>query len=123
MALVVDYLPDKRYSRIAVVSHSLGSAMSYGYLAATPDPAIRAWVSLGMSPAENLGALKIGVLDMFGDKDLPEVLANAGKREASLAGKAGSRQLRMAGADHFFTGMDREMVEAVSEFLKQGTAP
>lgn len=123
LALATAFLKTKGYSSVAIVSHSLGSAMAYGYLAATPDPVVKTWVSLGLSPNHKLGVLKLNVLDMFGEKDLPEVLANAVKRKKSLnknmAGKAGSRQLRVPGADHFFTGMDNEMVNAVSGFIRE----
>ena len=118
LKLAAAWLADKGYQRIAIVSHSLGSAMVYGYLAASPDPAIKTWVSLGMSPNENIGALKLNVLDLYGEKDLPEVLKNAPKRAVSLSAKAGSRQQVMPGADHFFAGMDKEMVSAVAAFLK-----
>lgn len=113
------FLSAKGYTRIAIVSHSLGSVMVYSYLAARPETRIDKWVSLGMSPAENLRGLNLAVLDLYGEKDLPEVLKNAPRRAASLKGKTGSRQQVMPGADHFFTGMERDMVNAVSGFLNE----
>jgi pimeloyl-ACP methyl ester carboxylesterase len=119
LKLAVDFLKSKGYSSIAVVSHSLGSRMSYAYLSGKPDPAVKAWVTLGISTVENVGALKLPVFDLYGDKDLPEVLANAGKRKQALAGKSGSRQQVIAGADHFYEGKESEMVKAVEDFLKE----
>jgi alpha/beta superfamily hydrolase len=60
--------------------------------------------------------VKRPILDLYGANDLPPVLANAGKRKQSLADKD-SRQVVIARADHFFTGHEGEMVEAVADFL------
>jgi len=60
--------------------------------------------------------VKLPVLDLYGDNDLPPVRANAGKRKQSLAVKD-SKQVTIARADHFFTGRETEMVGAVADFL------
>lgn len=114
----VDFLKDKGYTEIAIVSHSLGSRMTYVYLSGNPDPVIKAWASLGISADVDYGVLRMPVLDLYGGKDLPEVLSNASKRKQSLAGKAESGQQVIAGADHFYEGREREMVAAVEGFLK-----
>lgn len=54
------------------------------------------------------------VLDLYGDNDLPQVLASAGKRKQSLAARV-SRQVMIGRADQFFTGHEAEMV-AVADF-------
>ncbi len=111
----VAFLKGKGYSQIAIVSHSMGSRMSLVYLSGKSDPAVKAWASLGISVG-NYKALKLPVLDLYGDNDLPPVLANAGTRKQSLTA-AGSRQVVVARADHFFTGREGEMVTAVADFL------
>jgi len=115
IAQAVAFLKAKGYQQIAIVSHSMGSRMSLVYMAAKPDPAVKSWASLGISVGD-YAALKLPVLDLYGDNDLPPVLANAGKRKQSLADK-GSKQVMIARADHFFTGREAEMVTAVADFL------
>jgi hypothetical protein len=115
IAEAVEFLKAKGYAQIAVVSHSMGSRMSLEYFAGKPDPAVKSWASLGPS-FKDYGALKLPVLDLYGDNDLPPVLANAGKRKQSLASKD-SRQVVVARTDHFFTGHEAEMVAAVADFL------
>jgi alpha/beta superfamily hydrolase len=89
--------------------------MSLVYLAGKPDPAVKSWASLGISVGDYT-ALKLPILDLYGDNDLPPVLANAGKRRQSLAA-VDSKQVMIGRADHFFTGREAEMVEAVADFL------
>jgi pimeloyl-ACP methyl ester carboxylesterase len=115
IAQAVAFLKAKGYGRLAVVSHSMGSRMSLEYFVRTPDPAVKAWASLG-PPFERYAGLQLPILDLYGDNDLPPVLANAATRRRSLANPA-SRQLVVAGADHFYTGHEGEMVAAVAAFL------
>lgn len=117
IALAVDFLKGKGYSRIAIVSHSLGSWMTYAYLTNHPDSAIKAWVAIGVGAKLDFSKLKLPVLDLFGDNDLPEVLANATARKKALEGKLGSQQLMLPKADHFYTGMDKELVKTVKDYL------
>jgi pimeloyl-ACP methyl ester carboxylesterase len=111
----VAFLKAKGYTKIAIVSHSMGARMSGVYLAGTPDPAVKAWASLGI-PAGDYQAVKLPVLDLYGDNDLPPVLKNAAVRKASLK-SAGSKQVKVDRADHFFNGREGEMVSAVADFL------
>ncbi len=111
----VDFLKAKGYTQIAIVSHSMGSRMSRVYLAGHPDPAVKLWASLGLSQDDYAG-LKLPILDLYGDNDLPPVLANAAKRKQTLVG-ASSQQKVIARADHFYSGHEAEMVTAVADFL------
>ena len=111
----VAFLKGKGYKQIAIVSHSMGSRMSLEYLAGKPDPAVKSWASLGISE-KDYAAVKLPVLDLYGDNDLPPVLASAAQRKQSLADKD-SRQVKIKQADHFFTGRETEMVDAVAAFL------
>lgn len=115
IAQAVDFLKAKGYTQLAVVSHSLGSRMSRAYFSGQPDAAVKAWASLGLQQDDYAG-LKLPVLDMYGDNDLPPVLTGAAKRKGSLAA-AHSRQVVIRHADHFYTGHEGEMVETVASFL------
>jgi len=111
----VKFLKAKGYTKLAIVSHSLGSQMSRVYLAGKPDSAVKAWVSLGLSKVD-YAAIRLPVLDLFGDNDQPTVLEGAQKRKASLKA-VGSKQVVILGADHFYTGHEAEMVTTVADFL------
>jgi hypothetical protein len=117
IAEAVAFLKAKGYARLAVVSHSMGSRMSLEYFTGKPDPAVKSWASLGPS-FNGYGGLKLPILDLYGDNDLPPVLANAAKRKQSLA-SADSKQVVVAKTDHFFTGHEGEMVETVAAFLNE----
>lgn len=115
IAQAVDFLKAKGYTELAIVSHSMGSRMSHVYLSGKPDASVKAWASLGLQQ-DDYRRLKLPILDLYGDNDLPPVLAGAAKRRASLADSR-SRQIVMPHADHFYTGHEEEMVETVSAFL------
>lgn len=117
LKLAVDFLKSKGYATIAIVSHSLGSWMTYAYLTSHPDSAVKAWVASGVAADVDFSRLKLPVLDLYGENDFPEVLANAAKRKQALAGKPGAQQKMIPGADHFYTGFDTELVKAVTDYL------
>lgn len=113
-----DFLRKAGHAKIAIVSHSLGSRMSDFFLGSQPPPRIEAWVAIGLSGAYT--ALRPGgpaVFDLYGERDLPAVLQHAGARARALKAVRGSAQGRVAGADHFFAGRERELVQHVQLFL------
>jgi pimeloyl-ACP methyl ester carboxylesterase len=113
----VAFLKSKGYTKLAIVSHSMGSRMSRVYLVNKPDAAVKVWVSLGISYDDYAGT-RLPVLDLYGDNDLPAVLDNTKKRKASLK-TAGSKQVVIPHTDHFYTGHEAEMVAAVAAFLNE----
>ena len=119
LQLAVDFLKAKGYQKLGIVSHSMGSRMSEAYLSAKPDPAIKAWVSIGMPGTADYRKLNMPVLDLYGQNDLPEVIKGAAARKAGLQGKPGSEQIQATGADHFFTDQDQQLVDTVAHYLNQ----
>ena len=119
IAAAVDFLREKGLKRIAIVSHGLGSTMVNYYLNQAADARVDAWVSIGLPAGEYAvpETLKAPVLDLYGERDLPVILENAGKRAAAIRGIRGSAQVQVAGADHFFAGMEGELVRRVRQFL------
>ena len=113
----------KGYRRIALVTHSLGSRMAARHLQQTPDAPVAAWVAIGSSEALDYSRLKMPVLDLYGENDLPGVLKTARQRGASLRGKRGSTQVMSPRADHFFNGREAQLLNHVREFLDQTVAP
>lgn len=118
LAKATAFLKQKGYAKIAIVSHSLGCRMSYRYLSGKPDAAIRTWVAISSPGAEDWGRLKLPVLDLYGQNDLPGVLQNVSVRAPGLK-QPGSTQQRLPNADHFFEGQDGPLLEAVSGYLGQ----
>lgn len=116
LQLAANFLKAKGYQKIAIVSHSMGSRMSHVYMAKNP-PDIAAWASLGLGTKDTYAGIKVPVLDLFGARDLPAVLAGAKKRAASLRGKPASKQVVIPNTDHFFAGHEEDMVKAVKSFL------
>jgi predicted alpha/beta-hydrolase family hydrolase len=123
LQVAVEFLKARGYSNIAILSHSLGSGMTYGYFANQPDAAVKAWVNLGMAAFADtyvdLSVLKLPVLFFYGERDLPEVLANVSAQKQKPGGGSRVRLQMMPGADHFFTGMDKELLAAISGYLKE----
>lgn len=116
LQLAANYLKAKGYQKIAIVSHSMGSRMSQFYMAKHPAD-IAAWAALGLSGEDSYAGIKVPVLDLYGANDLPQVLAGAKSRLASLKGNAKSRQVVIPDTDHFFAGREEAMVKAVKDFL------
>lgn len=118
LAAAVAYLRGKGMKRVAIVSHSMGARMANHFLIHTGEARVDAWVAIGIlgeyaAPA----SFKAPVLDLYGEKDFPSVLANAEKRAAAIKTVRGSGQVQVAGADHFFGGMENELVRQVRLFL------
>ena len=115
----VAFLKAKGHRKIAIASHSLGARMSNFFLAGTPDHGVAAWISIGIVPSEfaEPDKLRLPVLDIYGERDFPQVLQQANARAAVLKTLKGSAQIEVAGADHFFAGHEGELVRQVKQFL------
>lgn len=116
LALAVAYLKDRGYKKIAVVSHSLGSQMTHEYMITNP-PDVAGWASLGLIGGITYAGIKTPVLDLYGDRDLPQVLSGAKKRAAWIKANPASKQVAIADADHFFANHEDAMVKTVKDFL------
>lgn len=115
----VAFLKAKGHRNIAIASHSLGSRMSNLFLAGTPDHGVAAWISIGITTGEfaEPDKLRLPVLDIYGERDFPNVLQQAETRAAVLKALRGSAQIEVAGADHYFTGHESELTRQVKQFL------
>lgn len=118
LAAAVAFLRGKGLKNVAIVSHSLGSRMTNYFLNHAASPQVDAWVAIGiLGEFTQPEKFKAPVLDLYGEKDFTAVLDGAGKRAAALRQVRGSGQVQVAGADHFFTGMENELVRQVRLFL------
>jgi len=129
ISAAIRYLQKQGLSNIVLVGHSLGAAMGAHFLAqkAPGSEIIRAFVGISMTPAPNtvahtpdtLAKIELPVLDLYGTQDLRGVLGSSKARAASQVNNAGYRQLVIAGADHFFRGLDATLVKRVSSWLSR----
>ena len=100
----------------------MGARMANYFLVNTAQPGVDAWVAVGLlgdyvQPAK----LTSPILDIYGEKDFPDVLALASKRAAALRAIRGSGQIQVAGTDHFFNGAETELVQHIKRFLDIAT--
>ena len=118
------FLRERGMTRIAIVAHSMGARMANHYLAQATGAGVDAWVAIGLQ-GEFAGpaALKAPVLDIYGELDQPAVIEGAPARAAVLRKVRGSAQVRVAGADHFFGGMEPELVRQIRLFLDARMRP
>lgn len=130
LSAALAWLHERGYTKVAVVSHSLGAAMTDAWLAhgggATSAGAqaaareggagIDAWVPVGMAVAFSVRP-RVPVLDVVGGKDLPAVLASNPGRAAELPADGCSRAVTIPGVDHFYEGAEAKLVGVIVPFL------
>lgn len=107
-------------AKLVLLSHSMGSAMSNHYLDGAPAAPFRAWVALGLGRGYSVAmrGYTFPVFDVYGEKDLDTVLGTAPARQRALQADKGSRQVRIAGANHFYAGHEAELAAAIDAFLR-----
>ena len=124
----IDYLNSKFYQNIIIVAHSLGTTMANSYLA-NNDKRVRAYVAIGMNGSNSgpdelnnikyLEKITLPLLDIYGSQDLLAVLDSVKQRKLALrkAGNENFRQVSVLGANHFFNGLDDELVLRVKSWI------
>jgi dienelactone hydrolase len=116
--LAVDFLKSRGHRKIAIVSHSLGASMANQYLIKTDDDSVKAWVFVGIiNGLEEMYRIKAPVLDVFGSLDWDVTRWGADERRAQILRIAGSGQVVVPGAQHFFEGKEDVLVRTITEFL------
>jgi pimeloyl-ACP methyl ester carboxylesterase len=120
----VEFLRARGLSRVALVSHSMGARMANHFLNEAGDARVDAWVAIGiLGEITAPETLRAPVLDLYGALDFPAVLESAAARAQALKKIRGSGQVEVAGADHFFTGKEAELVMRVAQFLDARLRP
>jgi pimeloyl-ACP methyl ester carboxylesterase len=113
-----DWLAAKGFAQPVLLSHSMGSRMSNVYFERTRDAPFAAWVCMGLSGEfGRMGNVRVPVLDLYGENDLSGVLRADWRRRITLNTIPGSKQGVIAGADHFYTGREKELAAAIGAFL------
>jgi len=114
------WLSENGQRRIVLLSHSMGSWMSNVYFEETGDSPFAAWVCMGLTGGYGkLGNVKVPILDVYGEYDLPNVLRADWRRRIAIDSVGGSRQVRVAGADHHYAGKEKELAELIDRFIRE----
>ncbi len=125
----IDFLRSKGLRRIVLIAHSCGAHMAMRWFEINGDQRISGFAGLGLGatdfgqPMERpfpLERMKVPVLDLYGSEEYPAVLRGAPQRRAAIlrAGHPKSRQQVIAGANHYFEGIDNALlIEAVRRWL------
>lgn len=121
IAAAIALLRTRGIGKIAIVAHSLGAAMTNAYVASSAATSVAAWVPIGMQ-GDLAAAPRQPVLDVIAQNDLPEVLGAASARANELPRDACSRQITIAGTDHFMATRRKELAETVMRFLEAAFA-
>ena len=117
-ALAVDWLRQRGHTRVAIVSHSLGATMANHYLVRTQDGKVGAWVYLGiLNGLDDMFRIKIPVLDVYAERDWEVIRVGADERRKQIERIAGSRQVMVAGAQHFYEDQREPLKRLIVEFL------
>ena len=116
LSAAVAYLRERGIERMAIVSHSMGASMADAYLSSPSAVRLAAWVPVGMLSAFGSHPA-MPVLDVIAERDFAQVLDVAPKRAATLPRDACSKQVVIAGTDHYMENRQKELVAAIAPFL------
>lgn len=127
----IKYLQAQGIKNIVLLAHSCGGHIAMQWIRSKGgkvDGSITAYIGAGMG-ATDFGqkmkqpfpyeSLTIPVLDVYGSKEYPAVLAKAPKRLMMIvkAGNPKSKQVIVPGANHYFTNKGDELVRPVADWL------
>ncbi len=116
IAAAIAFLQRRGIVKIAIVSHSFGAAMANAYLARSDARPVAAWVPVGMA-VDFAVPPREPVLDVTAENELAAVAAATPHRAKGLPNDRCSRQLTIAGTDHYFENRQKELTAAIAEFL------
>ncbi len=125
----INFLKAEGYDKIVLIGHSQGSAMGSYYLSKNKADVL-GFVGVGMPDlyddprmknSESLKYITLPVLDIYGSGDLESVLKPSAQRKTSAqqAGNDNYTVVVVEGADHFFKGEEKELVEKTAEWLEK----
>ena len=118
------YMHGRGHRKLVLVSHSMGAWMANEYLDANPTNLYGAWICIGITggfSSDLVGSLLKGralpVFDVYGQRDFEVTMSAAGRRFRAIKDTAGSRQIQLPGADHYFAGKERELSAVLAAWL------
>lgn len=123
----IAWLRARGIQRIVLIAHSCGAHMAMSWVQARGS-GIDAYAGIGMGATDYqqpmrdafpLDRMTVPLLDLYGEKDYPAVLAMAPERLALMrqGGNQHSRQLAIPDADHYHAGQSDALVSAVASWM------
>jgi dienelactone hydrolase len=124
----IAYLKQKGIGPIVLVAHSCGAHMAMHWIEGKGDGEIAAYIGLGMGSIDAQQALikpfpldkmKVPVLDVYGEKEYPQIIDTAPERLSMIqkAGNSNSRQMVLPAANHDFTDKGNELNAVITNWL------
>ena len=118
IAAGVRFLQDKGASRIAIVSHAMGSGMAYEYLRKERAAPVFAWVALSFyGTFEDMAEARFPIFDLYGVSDYWGIRGPASERARMLRWLPGSKQLAASDGGRFLAGGEKSVLKEVTAFL------
>ncbi|MGV6859451.1 MAG: DUF3530 family protein [bacterium] len=124
LSAAIDFLKGKGYQKVALIAHSLGTDMTGAFLTSTQGTnhlasiAGYAAIGAGQGATRYLGELKLPVLDLYGEDDLPGVVKAAAAKRTASSHNGGFIQQQVPDADHFFDSHETQLVNSVAHWLE-----
>jgi len=121
----VQFYMKKNDMNLGVIGHGFGAKNVVQSLAKSPMKAVSGIILIGMDSSDDetknaLENLNLPILDLYGSQDLPLVLETTPKRQRASSFKAGNAnylQYRKIGADHYFTGLQGQLLSTVRAWI------
>jgi pimeloyl-ACP methyl ester carboxylesterase len=122
LAKAADFLRAKGHSDVVLLSHSMGAWMANVYLdGAHETTPYKAWIVMGLTGGYSwsMRRFSLPILDVYGENDIAPVLGAASRRKFALKESNGSKQVKIAGADHHYLGRANELATVIDAFLRE----
>ncbi len=112
------FLEGKGAKRIAIVSHAMGSGMTYHFLSQNREAPVRAWAALSYYGVfKDMTGARFPILDLYGAADYRGIRGPAAERAHILRSVPGSRQLAAPDGGRFLAGGEKTVLKEVAQFL------
>ena len=122
MVKAADWLRAKGHTNVVLLSHSMGAWMANAYFdQAHETTPYKAWIVMGLTGSYSwtMRRFAMPILDVYGEQDIAPVLNATGRRNFALKEGNGSRQVKIAGADHHYLRRENELVAVIDAFLRE----
>lgn len=124
----IAFLKQKGIAPIVLAAHSCGAHMAMNWVGNKGDGDIAAYIGMGMGATDYqqdmvqtfpLDKMKVPVLDVYGEKEYPQVINTAAERQNLMqkAGNPHSKQMVLPEADHYFKEKGGELNAVVANWL------
>ena len=111
--------PARHYAR-KNIGYLLAAQRGAPMIVETDDDSVKAWVFVGIiNGLEEMFRIKVPVLDVFGSRDWDVTRWGAEERRAQILKIAGSEQVIVPDAQHFFEGREDVLVKTIDAFLRK----